>query len=54
MVANKKAAFIFGGANEDGPLNDLYEFEFSTRTFKKRALKGLAIPAIEMHTAHIY
>ena len=54
MVATKRAAYIFGGANEDGPLNDLWEFEFSTRKFKKIGLKGVLMPAIEMHTAHIY
>lgn len=54
MVSNKRAAYIFGGANEDGPLNDLYEFEFASRTFRKIGLKGVVMPAIEMHTSHIY
>lgn len=54
MVSTKCAAYIFGGANQNGPLNDLYEFAFSARTFKKIGLKGLAMPAVEMHTSHIY
>jgi hypothetical protein len=54
MVSTQRAAYIFGGANENGPLNDLYEFEFETRSFKKIGLKGILMPAVEMHTAHIY
>lgn len=54
MVATETSAYIFGGANHDGPLNDLWEFNFESRKFKKMALKGVDIPAIEMHTAHLY
>jgi len=31
ICANDKAAYIFGGANLDGPLGDLYEFNFETQ-----------------------
>jgi hypothetical protein len=30
ICANKDFAYIFGGANGDGPLSDLHEFEFKT------------------------
>jgi hypothetical protein len=30
MVATEKSAYIFGGANSDGPLNDLWELDFSS------------------------
>lgn len=54
MVATDKCAYIFGGANQDGPLNDLWELDFETRKFKKIKLTGVALPAVEMHTSHIY
>jgi hypothetical protein len=41
MVSTSTAAYIFGGANENGPLNDLWEFEFATKTFKRIGLKGI-------------
>ena len=30
ICANDQFAYIFGGANSDGPLSDLNEFEFKT------------------------
>ena len=54
MVSNDTAAYIFGGANQDGPLNDLWEFNFESQKFKQRKLTGLEIPRVEMHTCHLY
>ena len=54
MVSTEKAAYIFGGANHDGPLNDLYEFNFATKQFKKINLHGVLMPSIEMHSCHVY
>lgn len=54
MVATKEAAFIFGGANEDGPLSDLWRFDFESRKFSRVKLTGIQLPAIEMHTSHIW
>lgn len=34
MVASPHSAYIFGGANSDGPLNDLWRFDFETKKFK--------------------
>ena len=54
MVATNKSAYIFGGANVDGPLHDLWSFDFEKKQFKKINLTGLQIPAVEMHSSHIY
>lgn len=49
-------AYIFGGANSDGPLKDLYELNMETLEFTKMALDEteMNLPMIEMHTAHLY
>ena len=49
-------AFLFGGANEDGPLKDLYELDLQKMEFKKIALdeSEQAMPMLEMHSALIY
>lgn len=54
MTVVKGKAYIFGGANHDGPLADLWEFDMQNQSFKKVALSGVPLPAIEMHTAHCY
>jgi len=49
-------AYLFGGANTDGPLKDFYELDLATLNFTKIQLDetDMSLPMIEMHTAHIY
>ena len=49
-------AYLFGGANSDGPLKDFYELDLATLNFTKIQLDetDMSLPMIEMHTAHIY
>ena len=49
-------AYIFGGANEEGPLKDLYELNLADLEFNKVKLdqSEVILPMIEMHSAHIY
>ena len=53
---NDKKILIFGGANEEGPLKDLYELSMDSKEFVKVKLdqSETILPMIEMHTAHIY
>ena len=53
---SKSKAYLFGGANKDGPRKDLYEFDLETLAFKSIKLDEteMNLPMIEMHTAHIY
>jgi len=48
-----KHAYLFGGANEEGPLNDLYRLDLETLIFSQIVLKGLDVPLLEMHTVHV-
>ena len=56
MVAKADKAYLFGGANSDGPLKDLYELNLKTYKFKRLQLddKECPLPMLEMHTAHIF
>lgn len=49
-------AYLFGGANTDGPLKDLYELDMETLVFKKMLLdeSEMNMPMVEMHSAHMY
>ena len=53
---NESKILIFGGANEEGPLKDLYELSIDSKEFVKVKLdqSETILPMIEMHTAHIY
>ena len=53
---NDKKIIVFGGANEEGPLKDLYELDVETKEFVKVKLDQTdeILPMIEMHSAHIY
>ena len=55
FIQSGDKAFIFGGANEEGPLNDAYELDLDSCKFKKIKLEDPAMtPYFEMHTAHLY
>lgn len=56
MVAKADKAYLFGGANSDGPLKDLYELNLKTYKFKRLQLDDneCPLPMLEMHTAHIF
>lgn len=46
------SAYLFGGANKDGPLDDLWRLDLETLVFTEIKLSGIALPKVEMHTAH--
>lgn len=56
IVAKDDKAYIFGGANNDGPRKDLFMLDLNTYKFKSVSLdeKEAPLPMLEMHTAHIY
>ena len=56
MVTSGDKAYIFGGANSDGPRKDLFELDLTTYKYKSIKLNEseCQLPMIEMHTAHIY
>lgn len=49
-----RSAYIFGGANPDGPLNDLYKLNLENLEFTQVKLSGKTMPMVEMHTSHFY
>ena len=53
---NEQKAFLFGGADQDGPMKDLYELDLTNMKFKRVQLDEteVVLPRVEMHTAHIY
>lgn len=55
LVQIEDTAYMFGGANSDGPLKDLYKWELKSLKFK--ALKyddsESKLPLLEMHTAEL-
>jgi len=48
-------AYLFGGANQDGPLKDLFELDLQTLVFRRIALEEseMSMPMVEMHSAHM-
>ena len=52
FVQNGGKAIIYGGANEEGPLNDAFELDLEKLEFKNVKLENA--PFFEMHTSHIY
>ena len=48
------SAYLFGGANTEGPLDDLWRLDLETLTFTEIKISGVKLPKLEMHTAHIY
>lgn len=55
FVSNGQTAYIFGGANNEGPLNDAYEMDLETLKFKRIAITNAeTTPFFEMHSSHLY
>ena len=52
--SKNKKSYLFGGANEEGPLADLYEFNEENNEWKQINAPGNSPPATEMHTSHIW
>ena len=54
-IAGDKA-FLFGGANSDGPRKDLFSIDLKTLKWENILIdeKDCPLPMIEMHTAHLY
>ena len=53
---DETTAYLFGGANDEGPFNDLYKLDLTSAEFSQIKLEEseeLKLPRIEMHTAHI-
>ena len=50
---NKKV-YLFGGANNDGPLNDLLEYNEESHEWLYVASTGTSPPPLEMHTGHMW
>lgn len=50
-------AYLFGGANEEGPRNDLFKLDLEKLEFSNIKVQGnpkVKLPMVEMHTAHLY
>ena len=56
MVAHGEKAYVFGGANNDGPRNDLFELDLATYKWRMIQLdtKECPLPQLEMHTMHVF
>lgn len=50
-------AYLFAGANEEGPRRDLFKLDLETLEFSNIALKvpkSVKMANLEMHSAHVY
>jgi hypothetical protein len=55
FVQSGKKAFVYGGANQEGPLNDTFELDLETKEFKNvKVADTNKAPYFEMGTCHIY
>ena len=55
MVQRGDIAYIYGGADENGPLNDAYTLNLKDGQFQKLTIKKPQdAPLFEMHSAHVY
>ena len=52
QVGNK--AYIYGGANDEGLLNDGFELDLVSKKFSNMKLDKTKAPSFEMHTAHLF
>ena len=51
------SAYMFGGANQEGPRRDLMKLDLDTLRFsniKVQETDKVKLPSLEMHTAHVY
>lgn len=47
--------YIYGGANDEGPLNDAFSLSLETSKFSRISIQNQSnAPFFEMHTAHVY
>eukprot|EP01015_Nassula_variabilis_P011708 TRINITY_DN19472_c0_g1_i1.p2 TRINITY_DN19472_c0_g1~~TRINITY_DN19472_c0_g1_i1.p2 ORF type:complete len:120 (+),score=16.29 TRINITY_DN19472_c0_g1_i1:58-417(+) len=56
-VQEQQSVYLFGGADQNGPLNDLYKLDLSKNDFsnwQKIITKGDGPEGIEMHSLHYY
>ena len=53
MSQRGQKAYVYGGANEEGPLNDCLELDLQTLEFKRLKIDENS-PFFEMHTSHLY
>lgn len=55
LVQNGKKAYIYGGANTNGPLNDAFELDLEKCIFSNIKIDDVSkAPFFEMHTSHLY
>jgi len=51
------SAYMFGGANEEGPRRDLFKLDLDTMRFSNIKIQDeskIKVPYLEMHTSHMY
>lgn len=55
FVQNGDKAYVYGGANTEGPLNDCFELDLKQYTFSNVKIADLNLaPYFEMGTSHLY
>lgn len=57
MVSDgKEFAYVFGGANQEGPRCDIFKLDLETLRFSNIKIKDETkkFPSLEMHTSHLY
>ena len=55
FVKSGSKVYVYGGANEEGPLNDAFVLDMQTSKFKRVTIaEPNNAPYFEMHTAHLY
>ena len=55
FLGNGKTAYIFGGANNEGPLNDCFSLDLESYKFNRvKVANESTCPFFEMHSSHLY
>lgn len=55
FLQNGKIAYIYGGANNEGPLNDAFKLDLENYEFSRIEIANPnETPFFEMHTSHLY